>query len=130
MKGTEKKRVGPVIVIGIVVLAALGAGLTWRNYVADRPSALRASLIDDSTARAEFAPEVTPRIRPGTKAIISQEGKRSTGYVQEILTAPGGTAFRVTLLQPFTGALPGTPCEVTVDLSIPPELLKEKAPGT
>lgn len=128
MKGTEKKRVGPAIVIGILVLATLGAGLTWRNYVADRPSALRAELLDGGAARADFVPEVTSRIRPGTKAIISQGPARSTGYVEEILAAETGTSFRVKLLQPFAEAVPGSPCEITVDLSIPPELLKDKAP--
>lgn len=128
MKGTEKKFAGPALVIGIVGLATLGAGLTWRNYLADRPSATKADLLDGETARAEFPPEVTPRIRRGTKAIISREGVRSTGYVQEILPATSGTSFRVKLLQPFNGALPGMPCEVTVDLSIPPELLKDGMP--
>jgi hypothetical protein len=128
MKGTEKKFVGPALVIGILVLATLGAGLTWRNYVADRPGAAKAILIDGGAARAEFAPEVTPRIQQGTKAIISHEGLRSTGYVQDILPASSGTSFQIKLLQPFTGAKPGTPCQVTVDLSVPPELLKERLP--
>lgn len=128
MKGTEKKYAGPALVIGIVVLATLGAALTWRNYIADRPGATKAELLDGTAARAEFAPEVTPRIQQGTKAIISREGVRSTGYVEAILPATSGTSFRVKLLQPFNGALPGTPCQVTVDLSIPPELLKEKLP--
>lgn len=128
MKGTEKKFAGPILVIGIVGLAALGAGLTWRNYLVDRPSATKAELLGSAAARAEFAPQVTPRIQKGTKAIISREGVRSTGYVQEVLPATSGTSFRVKLLQPFNGALPGMPCEVTVDLSIPPELLKDGMP--
>jgi hypothetical protein len=128
MKGTKNKMVGPAIVIGIVVLATLGTGLTWRNYVADRPSALKAELLDGAAARAEFASEVTPRIQPGTKAIISRDGVRSTGYVEAILPTASGTSFRIKLLQPFNEALPGTPCEVTVDLSIPPELLKDRGP--
>ena len=128
MKGTEKKFVGPALVLGIVGLATLGAGLTWRNYVADRPSALQAELLDGSAARANFAPEVTSRILPGTKAIISREGLRSTGYVEAIVPAATGTSFRVKLLQPWNDALPGTTVQVTVDLSIPPELLRDKLP--
>jgi hypothetical protein len=121
MKGTEKKFVGPALVLGIIVLATLGAGLTWRNYVADRPSALRAEFVDGGHAQAEFAPEVAPRIRPGTKAIISREGARSTGFIEQIPGKTSETSFRVKLLQPFADVLPGTPCEITVDLSIPPE---------
>lgn len=128
MKGTEKKFAGPALVVGIVGLAAVGAGLTWRNYLADRPGALQATLIDGAAARAEFAPAAASRIRPGTRAIISREGRRSTGYVQEIVPTASGTSFRVKLLQPWNDAQPGLPVEVSVDLSIPPELLREKLP--
>jgi hypothetical protein len=119
MKHTKKKFAGPAIVIGIVVLAALGGGLTWRTYVADRPSATRAELVDARTARAEFAPDQAPRIGPGAKAIISCQGARSTGIVAR--RDGGAGVFFLTLLQPFAGVPPGAPCEVTVDLSLPPE---------
>jgi len=129
MKGTEKKFAGPALVVGIVGLATLGAGLTWRNYIADRPSALHAELLDGGAARAEFAPAVTPRIRPGTKAIISRDGLRSTGYVEEIVPGAGGASVRVKLLQPWNDAPPGAAVQVTVDLSIPPELLRDELPA-
>jgi hypothetical protein len=125
MKGTEKKYTGPALVIGIVALATLGAGLTWRNYLADRPSAIRAELLDANTAQADFSPGDAARIRPGSKAIISQNGQRSTGFV----ATQSGTSFHLTLLQPFNEVPPGTACQVTVDLSIPPELLRDSPPA-
>jgi hypothetical protein len=128
MKGTEKNLAGPAIVVGIILLATLGAGLTWRNYAADHPSALRAVVLDEKSVSAEFAPDQAPRIRLGSKAIVSHEGVRSTAFVSEVLMDGGQTRFRLSLLQPFTGAPAGAACQVTVDLSIPPELLKGGPP--
>lgn len=125
MKGTEKKLAGPAIVIGILLLATLGAAMTWWNYSADHPSAIRAELLDGKTVSAEFSPEKTPLIRRGAKAIISVNGVRSTGFVTEGVPSGNRTVFRLTLLQPFEGTVAGAPCQVTVDLSLPPELLKD-----
>lgn len=125
MKATEKNLAGPAIVIGILLLAALGTGLTWRNYSAEHPSAVWAQLINEKTALAEFPPEKAPLIRKGAKAIISREGIRSTGYVSVVEPDGRKNAFELMLLQPFEGAPAGAPCQVTVDLSIPPELLKD-----
>lgn len=125
MKGTEKNLAGPAIVIGIILLATLGAGMTWRNYAADHPNAVRAEVLDEKTVRAEFSPEKTPLIRKGAKAIISVNGVRSTGFVTEVIPSGNRTLFRLALLQPFVGTAAGVPCQVTVDLSLPPELLKD-----
>ncbi len=124
MNGTKKNLAGPAIVIGITLLATLGAGMTWRNYIADHPAALRAELIDEKTASAEFSPEKASLIGKGAKAIISVNGVRSTGYVSALATPGSTTRFRLTLLQPFAEVAAGTPCQVTVDLTLPPE-----APG-
>lgn len=124
-KGTEKNPAGPIIVVGMLVVAAVGAGLTWRTYAADHPGARSAELVDAATARAEFDPAAASRIRPGTRAIVSRDGVRSTALV---LDAPRDGAVRLRLLQPFPSPVPGSSVEVTVDLSIPPELLKDPTP--
>lgn len=125
MKGTEKNLAGPAIVLGILLLATLGAALTWRNYSAERPSAVWAELLDEKTAVAEFAADKTPLIRRGAKSIVSVDGARSTGFVTQVIPSEGKVRFHLALLEPFKGAVAGTPCQVTVDLSLPPELLKE-----
>lgn len=129
MKGTEKNLAGPALVIGILLLATLGAGLTWRNYAAERPNAVRAELLDEKTVRAEFPPDKVSLIPAGAKAIISLNGVRRTGFVTEVPKSGGATLFRLTLREPLPGAPPGAPCQVTVDLSLPPELLKETPPA-
>ncbi len=125
MTGQKRNFAGPAIVITMIVLATLGGAMTWRNYIAERPSAVRAELVDEKLALAEFAPEKAPLIRKGAKVIVSVEGVRSTGYVAELVPSGDTTRFRLRLLEPFRGAKAGTPCQVTVDLSLPPELLKD-----
>lgn len=121
MNGTKKNFAGPAIVLGIIVLATLGAGMTWRNYIADHPGAVRAELRDEKTVSAEFSPEKARLIPEGSKAIISVNGVRSTGYVTGMSVSGGATHFRIRLLQPIAEVSPGTPCQVTVDLTLPPE---------
>lgn len=125
MTGPKRNLAGPAIVIVIILLATLGAGMTWKKYSADHPGAVRAELLDERSAFAEFSPEKTPLIRKGAKGIVSVKGVRSTAYVTELTPTGDTTRFRLTLLEPFAGAVPGTPCHVTVDLSLPPELLKD-----
>jgi hypothetical protein len=125
MKGTEKNLAGPAIVLGIILLATLGAALTWQSYSADHPNAVWAELLDEKTVSAEFAPDKTPLIREGAKAIVSANGVRSTGYVTWLTQTGNTTRFQFLLLEPFVRTPAGTPCQVTVDLSLPPELLKD-----
>jgi hypothetical protein len=128
MKGTEKKRSGPVLVLGMVVLSVLGAGLTWRNYIVDHPSAQEARIVAADAVRAEFSAAVAARLEPGTRAIISCRGVRRTGYVEALPPGACPTTVRLKLLEPFENPPPDAPCEVTVDLTVPPKSLEENAP--
>ena len=63
MESTEKKRQGKGVVIGILLLAALGAGLTWMRYSAQAPSTTDARLISDRTIIATFSAHAARNIR-------------------------------------------------------------------
>jgi hypothetical protein len=128
MKGTEKNPAGPIIVTVIVVAALVGAALTWRQYSGDRPSAVRAQITGPTTAVAAFSSADAPRIPVGAKGIVSWNGQRSTAFVTAL--RPGAAEpVELRLLEPLPDAPPGAACQVTVDLSLPPEYLKQPEPA-
>ena len=45
MERTEKKNQGRTVVIGIILLAAIGAALTWLRYTSQAPSTVNAQLM-------------------------------------------------------------------------------------
>ncbi len=127
MPSPQKKfPAGPILVVGILLVATLGAGLTWRQYSLDHPSAVRASLLAADRAEAEFSPEVAAVLPMGSKVIVSVSGVRSTGYVSALEERDGRPVFVLTLLEPFADGVAGTPCQVTVDRTLPPEGSKER----
>jgi hypothetical protein len=128
MKGTEKKLIGPLIVIGIVVAALVGAAMTWRQYSGDRPSAVRAHVVGPARVLAAFPPEDASRIPVGAKGIVSWNGRRSTAFVTALNPA-AAVPVELVLLEPFGDAAVGAACQVTVDLSLPPEYLKQPSPA-
>ena len=80
MESTEKKWQGKNVVIGILLLATLGAGLTWTRYTAQSPSTKDARLISDRVVVATFSARAARNILDGTRAIVTFEnsgGKNS-----------------------------------------------------
>jgi multidrug resistance efflux pump len=127
MESTEKKRQGKNVVIGILLLATLGAGLTWTRYTAQSPSTKDARLVSDRVVLATFSAHAARNIREGTKAIVTVEsssGKRLLGTVQSLQTADQETTAVIFLKEPPQNAQPQTPCHVTVDTSVAREALK------
>jgi len=124
-KGTPKNLAGPAIVLVIIVLAALGAGLTWRNYAIQAPSTRDAHTIDANTVEATFAPADAPHLKPGMKAIVtiaSLPGRRLLGLVDGV----NGTTVRVHLKNPPPGLTASLPAQVTIDTSVPPQMAAEE----
>ena len=128
MESTEKKRQGKWVVIGILLLAALGAGLTWMRYSAQAPSTTDARLISDRTIIATFSAHAARNIRQGTKAIVTIEssgGKKLLGAVESLRTANQEATVVILLDEIPEDARPSTPCQVTVDTSVAAKALKD-----
>lgn len=120
MKGTKKNLAGPIIVIGIVILATLGAGLTWRNYNFQAPSTPQARTIDGNTIEAIFPAADAAKLQPGMKAIITIAAypeKRFLGIVE----SSGSTNVRVRLKDAPPDLKPSLSAQVTVDTAAPVE---------
>ena len=128
MESTEKKRQGKKVVIGILLLAALGAGLTWMRYTAQAPSTKDARLISDRIVLATFSAHAARNIRQGTKAIVtieSSSGKKLLGAVQSLQTKNQEATVVIFLNEIPEDAQPQTPCHVTVDTSIAADASKD-----
>ena len=128
MESTEKKRQGKKVVIGILLLATLGAGLTWMRYTAQAPSTKNARLISDRVVLATFSAHAARNIREGTEAIVTLEsssGKRLLGAVQSLQTKNQETTVEILLKEGPEDAHPQTSCYVTVDTSVGGETSKD-----
>jgi multidrug resistance efflux pump len=119
---TEKNRRGQNVVIAMLLLATIGAGLTWLRYTAQAPSTTNAQLISDRLVLATFRSDAARNIREGSKAIVTFEslrGKRLEGAVQSLETEGSLTKVLIILAEVPPEAEPHTACSVTVDTSIP-----------
>jgi multidrug resistance efflux pump len=118
---TEKKRRGQNVVIGMLLLATIGAGLTWLTYTAQAPSTTNAQLVSDRLVLATFRANAAHNIRNGSKAIVtfeSSRGKRLEGAVISLETEALETRVLIILAEVPPEAEPHTRCSVTVDTSI------------
>jgi hypothetical protein len=114
-------------VIGILLLAMVRAGLTWRRYTAQVPSTTNAQLVSERLVMATFDARAARNIREGTKAIVTFESsgaKRLAGIVQSLQTKDSKTAALIVLDKVPANTHPQTPCEVSVDTSVAREVLK------
>jgi multidrug resistance efflux pump len=121
MESTEKKLQSKAIVIGILLLATVGAGLTWMRYTAQAPSTTNAHLVSDRIVMATFNARAARNIREGTKAIVTFESsgsKRLSGIVQSLQTEDSKTGAVIILDEVPPNTRPQTPCDVTVDTSV------------
>ncbi len=118
---TEKKRLGPTVVLGILLLATVGAGLTWLRYTGQAPSTTNAQLISDRLVHATFHSRDARNIRQGSKAIVTFEsapGQRFDGAVQSLETGALETRVSIVLAAAPPEAQPHSRCSVTVDTSV------------
>ena len=127
MERTEKKNLGRIVVIGIILLAAIGAALTWLRYTSQAPSTVNAQLISDGLVLAKFPASVAGEIREGSRAIVTLEtspAKRLVGAVQSRQTQEDETSVVIVLKDVPTEAQPDARCSVTVDTSVSVHAMK------
>ncbi|MFZ0708499.1 MAG: hypothetical protein WAM53_00520 [Terrimicrobiaceae bacterium] len=126
MEGTKKKQHGITVVISILLLATLGAGLTWLRYSAQAPSTKNARLLSGRVLVATFGASAARNIREGNRAIVTLENarwKKLSGTVQSVQTDNSGTTVMINLKEIPQDARPQTQGDVTVDTSVVSEAL-------
>jgi len=97
------------------------------RYTAQAPSTTDARLISDHLVLATFNSHAARNIREGSRAIVTFEssaGKRLSGTVQSLQIEIPKTTALIILKEIPQNARPQTPCNVTVDTSVPSEALK------
>jgi multidrug resistance efflux pump len=127
MERTEKKGPGRSVVIGILLLAAIAAALTWLRYTSQAPSTVNAHLIAERLVLAKFPSNVAGEIRQGSKAIVTFEtspSKRFDGAVESREMDEDETRVVIVLKDVPTEARPDARCSVTVDTSLSVDAMK------
>lgn len=127
MKNLKTHHVGKFLVALILVLGVVLALTTRHHYTTQRPASTEARLLDSRRVLATFPPEAHSLLRTGMKATISLDGKRHTGFLSD--PDPDQAHTYVVALDP-TPPAPATAakCQVIVDTTVPPELLKSRPP--
>jgi hypothetical protein len=116
-----------MVVLGILLLGAIGAAATWLRYTSQAPSTVNAHLIAENLILAKFPSNVAGEIRQGSKAIVTFEtssSKRFAGAVQSRETVEDETRVVIVLKEIPAEARPDTPCSVTVDTSLSVDAMK------
>lgn len=141
-------RAGWILVVGLLAFCVLGTWLTSRNYHAQVFTSTRATVLQnqwsESRIAAEFPAGETARMRPGMVARITV-GSDRTLISGKVLSLGSGTNAGTAVIA-LTGDagnagrppgesskshhyLPaGASCAVTVDTTIPPEVLTSPTP--
>jgi multidrug resistance efflux pump len=127
MESTEKKRRGRGVVIAILLLATIGAALTWLRYTAQAPSTTSAHLVSERLVLATFNSNAARNIRERSKAIVTFEtspGERFAGAVQSLEIKKTETRVLIILQEVPSEAQPQARCSVTVDTSVSADTMK------
>ena len=143
-------RSGWILVVGLVGLCVLGTWMTSRNYHGQVFTSTRATVLanqwPESRIAVEFSTAETPRIRPGMIARITVGNDKTLvrGRVYSVGVETNSESVVIAVTGEFgnacrpdsdAGKIPhylpaGAPCAVTVDTTIPPEVLASPSPST
>ncbi len=127
-KTPRRKKNGPILAVAIVLICGLGAGLTALRYSTQAVSTADARLLFEGKVLATVRTRDARNIREGMRATVTVEGydeQKFPGLVE--LVQPDTeeeTLVMIRLKSPPAIDHPPVACQVTVDTSIPPELLK------
>ena len=149
MSSKTSLRSGWILVFGLIGLCVLGTWLTSRNYRAQVLTSTEATVLQnmwpESRISAQFTAGEASRMRPGMAARITVGNDKTliSGRIISIgsETKPASVMISVTGIVGNAGRsvteegkphhyLPaGAACVVTVDISIPPEMLASPSPS-
>lgn len=129
-KQPPKKKNGAAAVIFILTLCGLGAAFTALNYTAQAISTAEAQLLFGGKALATVTTKDASKIKLGMPATVTITGygeKKFPAVVEMLSPDPDSaeeTLVMLKVLSPPEDAKPPVACQVTVDTSVPPELVK------
>jgi hypothetical protein len=149
MTSPSPLRSGWILVVGLLGLCLLGTWLTSRNYRAQVCTSTRATVLQnqwpESRIDAEFAAGEAGRLRPGMVARITVGADKTliSGRVFSVGSESNPSSVMISVTGNVGNAgrpasesrkthhyLPaGAACVVTVDMSIPPEMLASPSPS-
>lgn len=124
------KKNGVVAVVFILTLCGLGAAFTALNYTAQAISTAEAQLLFDGKALATVPSKDAPKIKKGMPATVTIAGygeQKFPAVVEMVSPDPDAkdeALVMLKVLSPPQDAKPPIHCQVTVDTSVPPELVK------
>lgn len=141
-------RSGWILVVGLLGLCVLGTWLTARNYHAQVFTSTRATVLEnqwpESRIAAEFASAEAGHLRPGMVTRITVGTDKTvilgrvfsvgtgadSGRVVIAVTGDAGNAGRGAESREHHRYLPaGASCAVTVDMTVPPEMIASPSPS-
>ncbi len=127
---TPTKNNGRTVALAILLICGLGAAFTVLNYSKQALSTADAKLLFDGKVIATMKTEEANKIVRGMPATVTVEGYGENNFpaVVDMITpdpdAAAETLIMLTLVTPPADAKPPVNCQVTVDTSVPPELVK------
>lgn len=130
-----RKKNGAAVAIFILTLCAAGAAFTALNYTAQAISTADAQLLFNGKVLATIPTVEAAKILKGMPATITVDGygeKKFSGVVEMLSPDPDSstdTLLMLNMVAPPEDAKPPVGCQVTVDTSVPPELVKVPKPG-
>ena len=125
-----RKKNGSAVAIFILALCGLGAAFTALNYTAQAISTADAKLLFDGKVLATVPTTEAKKILKGMPATVTIEGydeQKFSGVVESLTPDPDAAAETMVMLKvvsPPADAKPPLACQVTVDTSVSPDLVK------
>lgn len=125
-----RKKNGSTVALVILLVCGLGAAFTVLNYSTQAPSTADAKLLFEGRVIATMKTEEAKKIVRGMSGMVTVDGYGERGFpaVVDMVTpdpdSKSDTLIMLTLVSPPDDARPPVGCQVTVDTSVPPELVK------
>lgn len=125
-----RQKNGSAVAIFILAICGLGAAFTAFNYTAQAISTADAKLLFDGKVLATVPTTEAKKILKGMPATVTIEGyseQKFSGVVELVSPDPDSATETMVMLKvvsPPKDAKPPVACQVTVDTSVSPDLVK------
>lgn len=127
---SPRKKNGRTVALAIMLICGLGAAFTVLNYSTQALSTADAKLLFEGKVIATMKTAEATKILRGMPATVTVDGYGEHNFpaVVDMITpdpdSAADTLIMLTLVSPPKDAKPPVNCQVTVDTSVPPELVK------